>query len=79
MSATARACETCGQPCRRRFCSAACHAASREHTAEKPTPAEIAERAAEIRAEWSDEVRIERMRPDFRPVPWVAREVGSDF
>ena len=36
-----------------------------------PTPEEIAERAAEIRAEWCDEVRAQRetvrQRKDWRP------------
>lgn len=36
-----------------------------------PTPDEIAERCAAIRAGWSDEVRLKRMRPDLRPLQWV--------
>jgi len=47
-----------------------------------PTPEEIAERAAEIRAEWCDEVRAQRetvrQRKDWRPpVHQMPREVKS--
>jgi hypothetical protein len=49
-----------------------------------PTPEEIAERAAEIRAEWCDEVRAQRetvrQRKDWRPpvhtMPQVMKSLG---
>jgi hypothetical protein len=44
-----------------------------------PTPAEIAERAAEIRATWSPEETLKRLRADLRP--WFRRCDGrrEDF
>src|SRR5690606_16448053 len=36
-----------------------------------PTPEEIAERAAEIRAEWSAEEHYKRGRPEWQRVGWV--------
>ena len=35
-----------------------------------PTPEEIAERAAEIRAGWSPAERMKRLRVDWRPLRW---------
>jgi hypothetical protein len=35
-----------------------------------PTPAEIARRAAAIRAGWSEAVRRSRLRADWRGLPW---------
>ncbi|MDZ4684517.1 MAG: hypothetical protein SH850_05460 [Planctomycetaceae bacterium] len=81
-------CPVCGEPVLRdgrRFCSRTCAVQSEErryrgevvYCEPPPTPQEIAERAAEIRAEWTDEVRIDRMRPDHRPLPWVVPSVTS--
>lgn len=74
-------CPNCGEPVLRdgrRYCSRFCASESEErryrgqvvYSEPPPSPAEIAERCAAIRAEWSDEVRIERMRPDLRPQRW---------
>lgn len=35
-----------------------------------PTPEQIAERAAAIRAEWSPAERMKRLRYDWRPLRW---------
>jgi hypothetical protein len=35
-----------------------------------PSPAQIARRAARVRAGWSEAERCRRLRPDLRPLAW---------
>lgn len=69
-----RRCPVCGFPLNRgkRFCSRKCRSesatslSSPETVPHIPSPQEIAERAAAIRAEWTDEERLARFRVDGR-------------
>ncbi|TWT75513.1 hypothetical protein Pla123a_30220 [Posidoniimonas polymericola] len=40
-----------------------------------PDPEEIAAVCAEIRATWSPEETLRRIRPDWRPASWTAPEL----
>ncbi len=69
---TSRSCGHCGAPIgpRRRFCDQSCWYAYRRHeappTTPDPTPKQIRERAAAIRATWTEEERQARMAPADR-------------
>jgi len=73
-----RRCEVCGElmpatRCNRRFCSRQCLYVGPllGKRLKDPTPAEIRERAAQIRATWTPEERAERTSPALRREPWT--------
>src|SRR5689334_15141269 len=68
-------CIACGAPLPRRergqrYCSRRCFHSHPPPRPPDPTPAEIAARAALIRAGWTEAERVKRLRVDWRDLDW---------